>query len=207
MAQTPLGWVPVERRVLGIDKATIAPALVVLALAVLLSFGVPALDDAVAEGAVARADDRIALRDGYSFSPSAGWTITDGVLADDEARSGSPATASITDGAASFEANVVRFTGTPGELLDLVADSADLLRDSWGYRVIGDPVSVQTGSGVRGARAEVSGVHVGGFVAAFTDGESGLVITALGPETGLSSHDTSAIETMLDSISDGEDAP
>ncbi|MGW4114617.1 hypothetical protein ACWEFJ_27400 [Actinosynnema sp. NPDC004786] len=58
------GWVPVDRRFLGLDRRTFTPALVVLAIALVLIYGVPGLNAAIPWHHEIRAGDVLDLGDG-----------------------------------------------------------------------------------------------------------------------------------------------
>jgi hypothetical protein len=110
-----------ERRFLGIDRKTIAPALLVLGLALLLSVVLPAIDartpyhDAIREGDVAE------LAGGITLAPAPGWDLAGGALVG-HARTpvGDTAQTELVRGAVDFFVQTAPFAGTAPALLTRV---------------------------------------------------------------------------------------
>ncbi|MGH3461323.1 MAG: hypothetical protein ACRDP9_07585 [Kribbellaceae bacterium] len=180
-AARPRDWVPVERRWLGLDRATIPPALVVLALAILMAVVVPAVDHAVPGGTRVRAGDEVALRGGISFVPATGWILTDGVLRGREPRAGVGSTATVTDGPVALTVRTAPFTGTPTALLEQIKDTTDALNGSHGLHITGDVQAVQTAGGQRGVIARYRGTSSDGAIAAFVVDGTGVEVVVTGP--------------------------
>ena len=76
------GWVPVDRRWLGLDRPTIAPTLTVFALAIVMVVVLPFIDATVSYD-TAKAGDVIEVQGDVTFVPEAGWAITSGIRAGD----------------------------------------------------------------------------------------------------------------------------
>jgi hypothetical protein len=70
------------------DRTTIAPALVVAVLAVVMIFVIPAIDAAVPAGHRVRPGDRVGLLGDVEFTPTVGWSLTSGILVGEAPRSG-----------------------------------------------------------------------------------------------------------------------
>ena len=75
----PDDWVPADRRWAGFDRRTIGPALFVLAFMLLMHFGLPALNSAVAYDDRIEAGDDLSLTQGITFTPVPGWNLEDGL--------------------------------------------------------------------------------------------------------------------------------
>lgn len=80
MTSTPHGWVPVEHRFLGLDRRTFAPALIALAVALLLAYGLPAVNAAIPWHNETKAGDRLDLGAGATAIPPVGWQLENGTL-------------------------------------------------------------------------------------------------------------------------------
>ena len=118
------------RRVAGIDRRTIGPALLVLALAVLMSVVLPSIDNATSYGDEVDKGDVAEIADGLTLVPASGWKLATGALAG-RTRSlvGATATTEVVDGSVELEVQTAPFDGTPSALLTRVNKiDADLER-------------------------------------------------------------------------------
>ncbi|MFD7659409.1 hypothetical protein ACFV4N_35990, partial [Actinosynnema sp. NPDC059797] len=70
--EAPGDRVPVEHRFLGLDRRTFGPGLIVLAVALLLIYGLPALNAAIPWNDEVRAGDVLDLGDGATAVPPVG---------------------------------------------------------------------------------------------------------------------------------------
>lgn len=199
-AVEPDGWTPVERRWWGLDRATIAPALVVVAFAVLFAVVIPAINGGLSRGETARAGDRIALEGGIVFAPAAGWTIVDGTVVGDEPRSGVGKSAEVESGAVAFSVRTAKWGGTPESLLEQVRHTTDALTKGSGPHIVGDPVAVITATGEQGVMSRYRSASADGAVAAFVIGETGVEVVITGP-TETTGHPATEVATMLTSVS------
>jgi hypothetical protein len=86
-----------ERRLLGIDRRTAGPALLVLGLAVVMSVVLPSIDSETAYREQLHRGNIVAIADGITLVPGPGWGLASGALVG-EARSpvGSTATTEAT---------------------------------------------------------------------------------------------------------------
>ncbi|SES44678.1 hypothetical protein [Lentzea albida] len=118
----PHGWVPVEHRLLGLDRRTFAPALSVLAVALLLLCGLPALNALIPWHNEIRAGDVLDLGDGATAVPPVGWQLESGALT---GGSVSPASVQVelTTGGAAISLRGTAFTGSADAFLDQVLRS------------------------------------------------------------------------------------
>ncbi|MGH1565262.1 hypothetical protein [Mumia sp. DW29H23] len=193
------GWVPVERRWFGFDRRTIAPALVVLAVALFFNLALPAIDDAVPYDDPVEAGDVMVLRDGVTFAPPVGWEIEDGVRRGEEpVNSSTPTTATVSNGRVTVRLTTGPFDGTPQELLDQLEKTTDALNKS-GPKVTGGRASVRTDSGVTGVMARYVSASTDGAITAFVVDGVGLeveVVAAKAAPTG----DAQAVASLIRSI-------
>ncbi|MCR3753973.1 hypothetical protein [Lentzea californiensis] len=158
----PPGWVPVEHRFLGLDRRTFAPALGVLAVALLLLYGLPALNAAIPWRSEIRAGDVLDLGDGATAVPPVGWQLEAGTLTG----TGSVAPASLqvrlTTGGATIAVVGASFDGTADAFLDQV------LRSEGGATgVDGSRGTVTTASGLVGVALASTGPTGDGLDVAF----------------------------------------
>lgn len=201
----PSGWVPVEHRILGIDRRTIAPALAVLAFMVLMAVGLPALDESVDYDDPIVAGDVMDLVGGtLTFVPAEGWNRVDGSLVGEGAVEsvGSVSTVVIED--VTLSVTTGEFEGTPDELLDQINELNDTLQDPRGLGAAGPREEVTTPGGLTGVAETFTGLDQRGVTGAFVvdvDGTSvGVEVVVKGSVESMSEHFEEII-AMLDSMS------
>lgn len=201
----PEEWVPVEHRVLGIDRRTIAPSLSVLVFVVLMAVVLPALDGSVDYDDPIVAGDVMDLVGGtLTFVPAEGWNRVDGSLVGEGGAEsvGSVSTVVIED--VTLSVTTGEFDGTPEELLDQVNELNDTLRDPRGLGAAGPRQEVTTPGGLTGVAETFTGLDQRGVTGAFVvdvDGTSvGVEVVVKGSVESMSEH-FEEITTMLDSMS------
>jgi hypothetical protein len=161
-------WVPVERRWLGLDWRTIAPALVVLALGILIARAIPAIDSATPYDDEVLRGDVIGIEHGVRFVPPTGWDITEGRRVRDETRSGDfTESAAVEDGDTEFWITAAAFSGDANALLAQLEEIDEKRTDDRGRHTTGPARAVQTCSGIDGVRKRYSGTNTDGLLAAF----------------------------------------
>jgi hypothetical protein len=200
----PEDWVPVEHRILGIDKRTIAPSLAVLVFAIVLAVVLPAVDDTVGYDAPIVAGDVMDLVGGtLTFVPAEGWNRIDGSLVGEgPAESvGSVSTVVLKDARVTITTG--EFDGTPDELLDQINELNENLEDPRGLGAAGPRQEITTASGLTGVAETFTGLDERGVVAAFVvdvDGTSvGVEIVVRGSTGSIGEH-LEEIATMLDTM-------
>ena len=180
----PEGWVPVERRFLGLDRTTIAPAVAVLVLLIVCVWALPALDDGIARDNPAAPGDVVRLGDVVTFVPEPGWNIVSGERQGRPGLAGEYATSAVvTRAGVVVQIRTDTFAGTPAELLDRIRDTGGKLRGSAGFHVTDDASAVGTRTGLRGVAARFTGSTGNGLVAAFVVGGQGVEVVVSGPDT------------------------
>ena len=144
----PEGWVPVERRWLGLDRRSIVPAVVVVALVVLMSIVLPAINAATPYNDKVVSGDVMQVQYGVQFTPTPGWGITSGVrVGDAPAGGGYPASASVTTGSVVLTVKVDKYTGTAGKLLNKIRSTSDRLKTDSGLHVNGPSHTARPAAG------------------------------------------------------------
>lgn len=199
-------WVPVDRRWLGLDRRTIAPALVVLALALIMGSVLPLINDSVPYDDKVAAGDVIEVNGGVTFVPTVGWGITDGVRAGQRPLSGSyPDTATVVDGDASFSVRTGPFQGDANALLEQIRATTTALDASQGFHFTSDPAGISTAQGAHGVVAKFQGNRSDGMIAAFVFDGLGVQVTAYGaPDVTDDPADVAAMVASIEHRNGGE---
>jgi hypothetical protein len=182
------------RRSPGVDRRTVGPALLVLALAVLMSVVLPSVDGATSYRDQVDKGDVAEIADGLTLVPATGWELATGVLVG-HARSpvGTTATTEIVDGSVELEVQTAPFDGTPSALLTRVNEiDADLERLHGSAAATTRRYAVRTRQGAVGVAENFVGVHKQGTTVAFvfrSRGQStgeGVVVVVAGPKASIS---------------------
>jgi len=174
----------------AIDPRTVKPALLVLALAVVMSVVLPSIDndtpyhDAIHNGDVA------AVADGITLVPTPGWNLASGALAG-HTRSlvGSTGTTELVDGSVDFDVQAAPFAGTPSALLSQInMINSDLAHARGGAAATSDRYAVTTRQGVVGMAEDFVGVDKQGSIVAFVfrSTHEGVEIVVSGPKGSIS---------------------
>lgn len=145
------------------------PALLVLALAAVMSVGLPKIDSDTAYTDQIHTGDIAEVADGITLVPASGWALTDGVLVG-AARStvGSTATTELVHGSVTFFVHAAPFAGTPSALLAQI-NKLDFDLHGSRSRAAGTTkrYSVTTAQGVAGEAEDFVGLAREGTVLAF----------------------------------------
>jgi hypothetical protein len=158
-----------EGRILGLDRRTIAPSLLVLGLSIVASFVLPSLDSSASYRHPIRRGDVAEVAAGITLVPTPGWDLASGALVG-KARSaiGSTASTQLLDGSTELSLQAAPFEGTPSQLLTRINKINDDLhhasgRDSGMTR----RYTVTTRQGAVGVAENFVGVARQGTVIAF----------------------------------------
>lgn len=167
--QPPSDRVPADQRILGIDKRTIWPGVVLLIVWALWSQVMPWIDDQVELDNPIVAGDVVNLGFGeVTFVPAVDWDLLAGVLLTEgnEDAASVPASATLLSETVSYSAKSGNFDGTPEELLDRMIDINDSL-DDLGVKNEQDRTSIANADGVPGEVAYLVGVDQAALIATF----------------------------------------
>ncbi|MGW4209164.1 hypothetical protein ACWEIJ_14345 [Lentzea sp. NPDC004789] len=134
-------WVAVEHRFLGLDRRTFRPALIAFAIAVLLAYGLPALNAAIPWHNEIKAGDVLDLGDGATAVPPVGWELENGTLTGAAPKS---LLIELATGGATISLRGAAFTGGADAFLDQV------LRSQGGSGVAAARGTVTTDGGLAG---------------------------------------------------------
>lgn len=204
------GHVPVEHRLLGLDRRTIPLALVVLAIMAVYMVVLPAIDRSVDYDDPVQAGDVIDLGNQVTFVPPEGWNLSAGIRTSDEPTGGASndQTAVVADGGVVVEVRQSGFDGSADHLLDQI----DRLRTTSeaepnrAFKVTGPRTTVTTESGIVGVSQAYTSATGEGRILAFTfdggsDGKTpvGVSVTIDGSNTSVAEQ-AAAIEALVASI-------
>jgi hypothetical protein len=198
----PEGWVPVEHRIAGIDRRTILPALLVLALALVAGTVLPRINASLKADDPVEAGDVMNLGSGFVLVPTEGWNIESGVRVGDDPLSSGGATVppvKLTQGTVVLTVSVAPFSGTPDELLDQVNKLSAATKGIDEFSTTDDRTSVTTTSGQTGVVENFSGSEVEGKIAAFVIDGKGVTVSAIGVPDDIALYQAQ-IEAMVESI-------
>lgn len=197
---TLTGRVPVEHRFFGLDRRTLLPGLVVIALFVLWTVVVPGVDSRLSYSQQTQAGDVFALARGLTIDAQPGWGVDSGLLRTDETASGSPGQQLVlTNGGVAFTVTPGRFRGSARELLGRIEKVYSAFSGGDAFHVAGEVQPFRTDAGHPGVAQAYTTVGGAGVVSALVFGDTGLKITTTGPAAALDEQDE-AIRKMIDSI-------
>lgn len=161
-------WVPVERRLFGIDKRTILPALAVLAFGMVLGVVLPSINESVDYDDPIVAGDVVDLVGGkLTFVPAEGWNRIDGSLVGEGMTESVGSKTVLVAEDASVSITTGTFDGTPDELLDQINDLNEDLQDPRGLGAAGPRQPITSASGLTGVAETFTGLDERGVTAAF----------------------------------------
>jgi len=135
-------WVPVEHRWFGLDRRTFRPGLIVLLIALVLIYGLPALNSAIPWHNEIKAGQVLELGNGATAVPPAGWQLESGTLTGGSATS---LQVTLASGGATIQLNGSAYDGSADAFLDQV-ERADGDRPG----MSGDRGTLTTGAGLVG---------------------------------------------------------
>ena len=176
-------WVPVERRVVGLDRRTLLPAGLVALLFAVAVWLLPAVNEAVPTDDPVRAGDVIQVGD-VEFVPVAGADLLTGLRQGEPGPGGTyPGTAALTYDGVRFQITADTYEGTPAQLLAQIERNTEGYRGGGGFQVVGDPVTIVNAAGDKGVATRFDGDKAAGLIAAYVFGDTGVQVTAVGAET------------------------
>ena len=148
---------------------TAKPALLVLALAVLMSIVLPSIDSSTPYRDEVRKGEIAAIADGITLVPAPGWNLASGALL---GRTRTPvagtATTQLVDGSVRFDVQAAPFDGTPSALLGRINEIKADLDDAQGSgSATTQRYAVTTRQGVAGVAEDFVGVDKQGSIVAF----------------------------------------
>ncbi|QJY49349.1 hypothetical protein [Pseudonocardia broussonetiae] len=200
----PRHRVPVEHRLLGLDRRTFPYAIGLVVVWLLWVVALPAIDGAVPWNDTTRAGEVFRVTDTATITPAAGWGVQEGLRTTDRTASGDTSAdlVLVTAGAA-FQVTSGPWTGTPAELVasGVLLDRAVLGDD---FRPTSAGETVRTDDGDVGALTSFATPTVEGLIVAFVFDGTGVQIQATGTPAQLAAH-AGDVDRMIASLSDEGD--
>ena len=162
------------RRPGWIDRRTVKPSLLVLALALLMSVVLPLINSVTPYRHPVRRGEIAELADGITLVPTVAWDLSTGALVG-HTRSdvGSTATTELIHGGVNFDVQTAPFAGTPSALLGMVNKISAELHHARGSGSATPRYPVRTVQGAVGVGEDFVGVGRQGSVVAFVFGAGG----------------------------------
>ena len=199
--------VPVEHRLLGLDRRSFPYALFVVAVFLIATVLIPRIDDAVGWDDPVRAGEQLALTDTIAFTPTTGWNVESGHRVGRGGSAVKSGEATVVGEGVTLSVVPDDFDGTPAELLDQIAKVTSSTGDPT-FRVAGDPATITLPAGGVGVIRTYSSVNGDGLIAAFVIDGTGLKITAYGPPAQMraAAGDVAATIASIHTTADGSQA-
>jgi hypothetical protein len=182
--------VPVEHRVLGLDRRTFAYALPVVAVWLLWAFVLPQINERIPWDDPIRAGERLQVSDRVTFAPAEGWGLLEGLRTTDVTKSGQRAAAQtvVTSDGVTFSVSPGPWSGTPRALLDQITKITTTINGPEGLQISTRPTTIESTSGLDGVAEGFRSPRVEGLIAAFVAGGEGLEVQVAGPTQQLNEH-------------------
>lgn len=171
--------VPVEDRVLGLDRRSLPTAGIVIALWLVLYLLVPWVNDQVSDDDLTVAGDRFKVTETLAITPTAGWSVelglrTDATFPDD------PEKVVLTKGGVQLTVQGDSFDGDGTALLDQVNRLDEALSEG-PFNPSTRRTTVTTDSGITGVGEGLQSGGSAGRIYAFTSDGEGVVVQVSGP--------------------------
>jgi hypothetical protein len=160
---------PADRRLLGLDLQTVVPALVVLALAGVMSLALPSIDSSTSYSHQVERGDVVNVATGITLIPAASWELASGSLVGHTRTAvGSTSSAELVRGSLRFDVEAAPFAGTPSALLTRINDIDSKFHNDRGRAAQMTPrYAVTTKQGAVGVAQDFVGVTRQGSIVAF----------------------------------------
>lgn len=199
-------FVPVEQRLLGLDRRTIPLSLVVVALVLLTVVVLPAVTRSLQSPDLVDAGDRVVLvgPDALTVTPPVGWDLVDGVRVGETAFVALPSRVVLAHGGIRVAIETAEFDGSPDELMDRVGERNARQDDLLDVGSVKTRAPVTLADGTPGVAEVYTGLDRKAVVLTFVldadDGRQvGVAITAVGSAEDLDD-DLLALSDMADSL-------
>jgi hypothetical protein len=196
-----------NRRVAGLDRQTIGPALLVLALAVFMNVVLPTINSTTSYQDQIDKGDVVQVADGITLVPATGWDLAAGALVGETRSSaGDTASTGLVRGGVSFDVQAAPFDGTPSQLLTRVKQIDQELEHLQGkVSATSGRYAVRTRQGAVGVAQDFVGTGKQGTIVAFVlrprgqTTREGVEIVASGPRSSIARR-RDAIVAMIRSL-------
>lgn len=195
------GRVPVEHRVLGLDRRTFPLAAVALGTYLLWAWVMPWIAGQVAWDDPIRAGETIQVTPTVTMTPPAGWGVVSGLRTSDRTLSGTESTDEtiLVNGGITLDIKTGKFTGSPTKLLRQAILITTTLSGPESFKARTGARSTTTSSGLHGVVEGYQSQRNAGVMAAFVVDGRGIQIQVVGPPSQMSQQ-AETIGRMLDSL-------
>jgi hypothetical protein len=195
----PRHRVPVEHRVLGLDRRTFPFAITALVVYLLWAYLVPAIDDAVPWTDETRPGDVLQVTPDLTLVPSVGWGVQSGLRTTDRTAGAAPPPVLLTKDGVLFRIEPGQWNGSAAELLAQITTITTTTAAAEGFHVTSGANTFVTRDGLTGVLETYAAERTEGVIAALVLEGQGLQIQAVGPPAQLPGY-ASSIEDMIGSI-------
>lgn len=157
-----------EPRLVGLELGTVGPALLVLALAAVMSLVLPSIDSKTSYSDEVQQGDVVRLAAGLTLVPAASWALASGsIVGVTRSPIGGTATTELVRGSLRFYVRAAPFEGTPSSLLTRIDEIDAHLHHARGRAAETGRYPVTTRQGIVGVAEDFVGVAREGSVIAF----------------------------------------
>ncbi|WP_328598954.1 hypothetical protein [Rhodococcus sp. (in: high G+C Gram-positive bacteria)] len=175
---------PADHRFLGFDTRVFPHALAILAVWMLWTVIVPAIDSAVSSEDPTGAGDRMAVTETVSFAVPAGWNVDSGFRTDQHGASDSLPRVTLTDGTVTVSVDADTFSGTADELLSQTDAVSLATNGSSVLAVSGARQPISTAGGLSGVQVSFDTPRSAGSVTTFVVDGKGIRVQVVGTHEG-----------------------
>ncbi|ARE34456.1 hypothetical protein A0W34_14930 [Rhodococcus sp. BH4] len=195
---------PADHRFLGFDTRVFPHALAILAVWMLWTVIVPAIDSAVSSEDPTGAGDRMAVTETVSFAAPAGWNVDSGFRTDQHGASDSLPRVTLTDGTVTVSVDADTFSGTADELLSQTDAVSLATNGSSVLAVSGARQPISTDGGLSGVQVSFDTPRSAGSVTTFVVDGKGIRVQVVGPPDQIAAR-SREITDMIASIGTHEE--
>ncbi|WP_244993114.1 hypothetical protein [Rhodococcus qingshengii] len=175
---------PADHRFLGFGTRVFPHALAILAVWMLWTVIVPAIDSAVSSEDPTGAGDRMAVTETVSFAVPAGWNVDSGFRTDQHGASDSLPRVTLTDGTVTVSVDADTFSGTADELLSQTDAVSLATNGSSVLAVSGARQPISTAGGLSGVQVSFDTPRSAGSVTTFVVDGKGIRVQVVGTHEG-----------------------
>lgn len=209
MEDTVVQRVPVDRRLLGIDRRSIAFAVPILVVWVLAVVVLPWIDDQVDWDDPVVAGDQLRVTRTVSMTPPVGWNVESGVRVDEDSvvADDTPPAVTLTQGGVTVTMRAGDWDGTSEKLLTQITKVTTTMGGGESIQVTAQTHTIRTDQGAPGVAEGYTSPRVTGVIAAFVFGDKGVEIQVTGTVEEMSrrSEEITAMVASLNDTADGDD--
>lgn len=191
---------PADHRFLGIDTRVFPHALVILAVWLLWTVALPAVDSALPQDDPVMPGDLLSVTESVTMRPATDWNVASGFRIDQRGADDSVPNIELTRGNITFTTRADTFDGTPDELLTQVDAVSAATGGGSVLELSGSPTPFVTNTGLTGAQVDFATPSIAGSITALIVDGTGIEVQVSGPPEQITDR-APEITTMIASIS------